>query len=259
MIQIGLSGWDSRALYEPGIKGRDKLEIYSNIYSTVEINSTFYNIPTLKTVENWYLTTPPDFRFSIKLNRLFSHDSRLSLTDEVKEKLSHFISHTAGLNEKLSWYLLQLPPSFAADRVALDEFLTLLRAEMQTKSIEAGIAVEFRHSSWYQPSSLDILQKHSASQVISSSPQKWPCIWVKQAQPNYIRLHGLHQMYRSAYSLAELEKLFDWIGESPTDQSWIYFDNTASSAAKENSQRLMALFGRSVPPETKQLGMNLPE
>ena len=258
LIQIGLCGWDSRSLYEPGIKGRDKLEIYSNIYSTVEVNSTFYNIPTLKTVEQWFLTTPADFRFSIKMNRLFSHDSRLTLTAEVKEQLTRFVNHTSQLKEKLSWYLLQLPPSFTADPIILDEFLTFLRATIKTASIHCGIAVEFRHSSWYHPFALDILQTHQASQVISSSFQKWPCSWVKQAQTNYIRLHGLHQMYRSAYSESELKKLFHWIIESEADQSWVYFDNTATSSAKENSQYLMTLFGQTVPDQTTQLDMNLP-
>lgn len=259
MIYIGLCGFDSRALYEPGIKTQDKLQIYSTIYSTVEINSTFYNIPTTKTVENWYLTVPGDFRFSIKLNRLFSHDARLILTEEVKDKLRQFVNHTALLKEKLSWYLLQLPPSLAVNWVALDEFLAGLRETMQSEGVDAGIAVEYRHDSWYEANSLDILNQHAASQVISSSPHKWSCVWVKQAKANYVRLHGLEKMYYSAYSEADLAKLFDWIKDSGADRSFIYFDNTASSAGKENSQQLMQLFGQVVPEQTAQLRMNLPD
>lgn len=259
MVYIGLCGWDSRALYEPGVKAQDKLEIYSDIYPTVEINSTFYNIPSTKNVDSWYLTVPKDFHFSVKLNRLFSHDSGLVLTPDVQARLPEFISHTSRLEDKLSWYLLQLPPSQVRNDSGLDEFLAFLRATLESQGVQADVAVEFRHSSWYTAELSDILDRHGAAQVISSSPGKWPCVWVKQAKANYIRLHGLHEMYHSAYTSAELEKLRDWITDSGAERSWVYFDNAASSAGKENSQYLMTLFGQSVPEQTRQLRMDLPE
>ena len=257
MVYIGLSGWDSRALYEPGIKAAVKLEIYSDIYSTVEINSTFYNIPSVKSCQDWYLTVPPEFRFSVKLNRLFSHDSGLELTEEVRNRLPQFIGNTSMLKEKLAWYLLQLPPSLSAREKELDEFLSFQQHIMKSMGAAAQLAVEFRHSSWYSSRTEGILERHGAIQVISSSPGKWPCIWVQHPAANYIRLHGLHEMYHSLYTEEELEKLAEWISSSAAKESWVYFDNAASSSGKQNSQALMKRFGQEVPEQTVQLRMEL--
>lgn len=257
MIHIGLSGWDSRSLYAAGIRASDKLEIYSSIYSTVEVNSTFYSFPSPKTIETWYQTVPAEFRFSVKINRLFSHESGLLLTRASEDRLTLFLSGFSLLREKLSWFLLQLPPSFSRDQAALSVFLAAMRRIMSEHGMDCGIAVEFRHRSWYQDETRRILQAAGAVQVISSSPGGWPCVWVRDQQSDYLRLHGLKKMYHTPYRAEELTGLKQWLDGSGAPSSWIYFDNTATAGARDNSQFLMDLFGQPVPEQTRQLTMDL--
>lgn len=258
MVRVGTCSWDSPQLYEPGIRSRDKLRLYSEIYDTVEINSTFYGFPSKETVQNWYLTVPEDFRFSVKLNRLFSHDQPFMVNGDSVQKLNQFLASMAGLKEKLRWFLLQLPPALAADHDALDKFLAFLSDTREAHRLRADLAVEFRHPTWYGQTSREILADYGAVQVISSSPDKWPLVWVKESKANYIRLHGLHQMYHSSYSDEELTSLKAWLDEAPAADSWIYFDNGATPAAKENSQYLKRLLGQPVPDQATQLRMDLP-
>lgn len=255
MIQIGLCGWDSRSLYEPGIRPQDKLSIYSAIYSTVEVNSTFYNFPRPATIEKWHATVPEDFRFSIKLNRLFSHETQLELDPWTLDQLRQFLGSFSALGDKLSWFLLQLPPSLSMDESALDGFLFGMRRIMSQQRIKCGIAVEFRHPSWYAEVPHGILGLHDATQVISSSPGLWPCAWAVQTRANYVRLHGLNTMYHTPYRNVELDALKAWIDHSPAADSWIYFDNTATHGARTNSQYLMQRYGLAVPEQTRQLSM----
>lgn len=255
MIHIGLCGWDSRSLFEPGIRASDKLEIYSNIYSAVEVNSTFYHFPSPATIETWHATVPQDFRFSIKLNRLFSHDTGLQLDPATADRLREFLTAFFPLQDKLSWFLLQLPPSQAADRVALEGYLSLMRRILAGGSGPCGIAVEFRHASWYHDDSAAILRAYDATQVISSSPGLWPCVWQRQMPADYIRLHGLKKMYHTSYTAAELDGLKQWLDDSPAADSWVWFDNTATSGARNNSQYLMDRFGQAIPEQTRQLSM----
>lgn len=257
MNRVGISGWDSAGLYEAGIRSQDKLRLYSDIYDTVEINSTFYGFPSQETVENWYLTVPETFRFSVKLNRMFSHDQPLVINGETVRNLNQFLASTALLKEKLSWYLLQLPPGLAADAEALNSYLAFLRDSMQAHRIQADLAVEFRHPTWYADWSRKALHSFGAVQVISSSPGKWPLVWVKQPKANYIRLHGLHKMYHSFYSHEELRSMTEWLSQTSGTDAWIYFDNGATPAAKENSLYLKKLFGQPVPEEATQLRMDL--
>lgn len=258
MVRVGTCSWDSPQLYEPGIRSKDKLRLYSEIYDTVEINSTFYGFPTGATVQNWYLTVPEDFRFSVKLNRLFSHDEPLAVTGDAVQKLNQFLAATSELEEKLSWFLLQLPPGLAADFDALARFLAFFQDSREAHRIPADLAVEFRHASWYGGKSRAVLEEYGAIQVISSSPDKWPLVWVKEEKANYIRLHGQHKMYHSSYSDEDLLNLKDWLDQAPALDSWVYFDNGATPAAKENSQYLKQLLGQAVPEQATQLRMDLP-
>lgn len=258
MIYIGICGWNTQGLYEPGIRTRDKLAIYSSIYNTVEVNTTFYQIPRPATVESWYHTVPDDFRFSIKIYRLFSHDARLALNTDMVRRLEAFVENTSLLKEKLSWYLLQLPPSFTADLVLLSGFLNKMRQLMEARGMNVPIAVEFRHASWYGEEALEILRRYDAVQVISSSPSLWPCVWQVQGKADYLRLHGLKKIYHSSYEKEELDKLYQWLLESSAaPDSWIYFDNTVTTGARENSQYLMRRFGQTVPEQATQLSMDL--
>lgn len=240
---VGLSGWDSQFIFEHLSSSKDKLAAYAQTFSTVEVNSTFYHTPRQTTVEGWLERTPETFLFSIKMNKLFSHTERLHLTAEGCDKLAEFVAHTALLKGRLAWYLLQLPPSLAYDATGLTGFLSQLRDLANKEGVQPKIAVEFRHLSWYKEDNSGLLEPYGAFQVISNSPGKWPTLWLENDETHYIRLHGNRKMWYSEYSDEELDKVLEFLNKSKAKESWIYFDNTATAAARNNSIALMKKLG----------------
>ena len=82
-VLIGTSGWGYDEwigpFYPKGLKKKDFLIYYSEIFYTNEINTTFYNIPPQKIVNNWVSKTPNDFLFSVKIPKIITHESKLEL------------------------------------------------------------------------------------------------------------------------------------------------------------------------------------
>lgn len=122
----------------------DALGFYSQVFDTVEVNTTFHALPTQSTVRTWYRKTPPGFKFALKFPRAITHDMLLEWP--ATESLTNQLLHLAGLLEdKCGPLLLQLPPSFdrsTANRRALATYLEALPTD------ELQLAVELRHAAW---------------------------------------------------------------------------------------------------------------
>src|SRR5690606_37640470 len=116
------------------------LILYSRKFNAVEINSTFYRKPTAKTLQKWFDETPDNFRFFIKIPKIISHEKRLK---DCKEEISEFCSHIQNnLNEKLSGFLYQFPPSFKNT----EENMNLILTNLDFNYLNV---IEFRHESWW--------------------------------------------------------------------------------------------------------------
>ena len=117
-VLIGTSGWGYDewvgSFYPKSLTKKEYLIYYSEIFSTNEINTTFYNIPSRRVVSNWVKHTPQDFLFSVKMPRTITHDYKLNL-DECSETLYSFFDSISPIYEsgKLLAVLIQLPPSFS--------------------------------------------------------------------------------------------------------------------------------------------------
>lgn len=114
------------------------LPYYAARFSTVEINYTFYRMPTPSLVAGWVAQVPADFRFTLKAPRRITHDRRLR---DVAQPLQAFCESAAELGSQLAALLFQLPPNFEKDLAALDAFLVDLPPRVRG-------AIEFRHESW---------------------------------------------------------------------------------------------------------------
>ena len=143
MALIGTSGYNYDAwkgsFYPDGLPGSKMLELYSHQFRTVEINYSFYRIPSEKVIADWAATTPDSFTFTLKAPRRITHDARLQPEAGLIET---FLDRARALGEKLGVLLFQLPPSFRADLDVFDAFLDWLPQNLR-------VAFEFRNASWF--------------------------------------------------------------------------------------------------------------
>ena len=129
MILVGTSGYNypewKGSFYPADLPATKFLPYYAGKFPTVEINYTFYRMPTPKIVAGWRAQVPAEFRFTLKAPKRITHDRRLRAA-EVSEPLQGFITAATELGPQLAALLFQLPPNFKKDLVLLNEFLSLL-------------------------------------------------------------------------------------------------------------------------------------
>ncbi|MCA1817854.1 MAG: DUF72 domain-containing protein [Acidobacteria bacterium] len=165
---VGCQGWNyadwvtppagaSPIFYPQGTREADMLAVYARAFDTVEVDSTFYAVPSAPVVDAWHKRTPPRFRLALKLPREITHELGLSRRGDAT--LAEFCDHARLLDEKLAAVLVQLPPHFDAspDNLrALARFLPRLPRDLR-------FAVEFRHAGWLAEDVLDLLNGHNVA------------------------------------------------------------------------------------------------
>ena len=238
-IRIGTAGWTlpkQHAHYFP-VDG-SHLERTAAGFNCVEINSSFHRPHMLKTWQRWAATTPPNFKFAVKIPKTITHQARLINTGGL---LQTFLDQANGLGEKLGPFLIQLPPKLAFDEGLAHEFLTTFREICTSQAV-----LEPRHASWFTPAVDRLLRDFEISRV-AADPPKGSALAAKPGgwQPlRYYRLHGAPRIYYSDYSAAFLKDFASSLrDETPriTKETWVIFDNTALGHATENALDLTQL------------------
>lgn len=165
-VRVGCQGWNyddwvtppasERPIFYPrGTRAADMLEAYARMFETVEVDSTFYAVPSESTVDAWRRRTHDRFSFSLKLPREITHEHALR-GEDARRVLTEFCARARRLGPKLAAVLVQLPPQFEAtteNARALSEFLPLLPADIR-------FAVEFRDPFWFEEELLEPLTRH---------------------------------------------------------------------------------------------------
>jgi uncharacterized protein YecE (DUF72 family) len=233
---IGCSGWHYehwRGLYYPKELPKPKwLSFYAQQFDTVELNSSFYRLPSEKAFNTWRESTPDDFVFAVKVSRFITHIKRLRNLDA---SVDNFLSRAAFLKEKLGPLLYQLPPSMKRKDELLQSFLSTLPSKNQH-------VVEFRHESWIDEAVFDILRRHNVGLCVFDMPG-FGCPLVATSDFDYIRFHGSEGLYSSSYSDEELTqwaRRITRLGQS-VKASYIYFNNDAEAFAVKNATTLRNL------------------
>ena len=230
---IGTSGWHYdhwRHRFYPGeLDKRKWLEFYTRNFTTVELNNSFYRLPSETAFAAWYDSSPANFTFAVKVSRFITHIKRLKDTEEAVEK---FITRAKILDKKLGPLLYQLPPSMHCDDERLASFLSVLPQGIKH-------VFEFRHQSWLEERVFEILRKYNAGLCIFDMPSL-SCPLVATADFAYIRFHGSTGLYSSCYSD---EELADWTRKltslaSNLETLYIYFNNDAEAFAVRNAMTL---------------------
>ncbi len=164
-VLIGTSGFSYPAwrggFYPDKHPEAKMLAFYATRLATVEINNSFYRMPTAEVLGRWAAETPAGFQFAIKSPRRITHDLRLADTTSAVERLAEA---TRALGEKRGPILFQLPPFFKKDVARLDDFLAALPTEL-------AAAVEFRHASWLTDEVFDRLAARGAALCIAETDE----------------------------------------------------------------------------------------
>ena len=244
IIRIGTSGWHYKhwlnGFYPAGLPSGKMFPWYTRHFNTVEVNNTFYRLPTEDALVHWRQTAPPGFLFSVKASRFITHMKRLLDPEGSVEK---FFSRVELLGKTLGPILFQLPPKFRIDLARLEKFLEVL----PTKHM---YAFEFRDATWGAPPVYKLLRRYNAAFCIHdwqgvSSPLELTADFV------YIRFHGPTGSYSGSYSLEFLAKWADEIRQWSGRQIFVYFNNDVGGHAVTNAITLRSLLRRQVKAGAK--------
>lgn len=233
-LHIGTSGWQhdnwGGQFYENALPKSEWLSTYTDSFSTVEVNNTFYQSPEAGTLRSWYDQTPANFTFSVKANQYITHFKKLK---DPAEPVQNLYRNLEPLGDALGPILFQCPPNWHQNLDRLHNFLSVLDEKHRH-------VFEFRDSTWLNEGTYEALEAHDAAFCIydfggRSTLQKVTTNWV------YVRLHGAAEAYRGRYTD---EALDEWAEQVRSWQAegldvYVYFNNTAGEGhAPHDAKRL---------------------
>jgi uncharacterized protein YecE (DUF72 family) len=227
-VLIGTSGFSYPAwrggFYPEKMPADKMLAYYAERLAAVEINNTFYRMPSSEVLERWAGETPPGFRFTLKSPRQITHDRRLA---DVAAALERLAEAARALGDKLGPVLFQLPPFFRKDLPRLDEFLAALPSGLSA-------ALEFRHQSWFADDVYACLRARSAALCVAESedletPLEATAGW------GYLRLR------RQDYDDAAIARWAARLETQGWDTAYVFFKHEEAGKGPAAASRLREL------------------
>jgi uncharacterized protein YecE (DUF72 family) len=219
---VGCSGWLYRdwrgVVYPAELTQKQWFAWYASQFDTVELNTTFYRLPTVKTVQAWRQAAPEGFLYATKLGSFATHRKRLR---DPETWLANHLDRVERLRPALGPTLVQLRPRWPRDVGRLDHFLQLAPRTMRW-------AVELRDASWLHDDVFDVLARHGAAlclhDLLPDHPQLLTTDWT------YLRFHGpdaVRHPYRGLYTGRRLRATADRAGAWLRDgvDVFAYFNN----------------------------------
>ena len=232
-VRVGTSGWHYAhwigPFYPPGTRSSDMLARYAQGFDTVELNSTFYQLPSARTLAGWCETTPKGFVFACKASRYLTHLKKL---DVSRRSIQRFFRAVDRLGDRLGPILYQLPPNWHRNADRLRTFLGHLPHGYRC-------AFEFRDESWIAPEIADLLSARNAAYCAYDLAGRRPDVPVT-ADFMYVRLHGPDGPYRGRYHGRTLNmwarRIAAW--RRTGRDVYCYFDNDEQGYAAQDALRL---------------------
>lgn len=230
-FRVGCSGWSYQhwrgVFYPKGVPARRWLETYAGVFDTVEVNNTFYHLPSPDAVRAWRDETPPEFRFAVKASRLITHNKRLANSADLLET---FFERVRLLGDRLGPVLYQLPANFKRNDERLAAFLAQLPRDLTH-------VFEFRDRSWWHDDVYALLRRHHAAFCIYNAADVTTPL-VTTSRDAYVRFHGPRAMYGGGYSDRQLSGWARRIARLDAARAWVYFNNDAEGHAADDAARL---------------------
>jgi uncharacterized protein YecE (DUF72 family) len=242
--RIGCSGWSYRdwrgVVYPRALPQRDWFAYYATMFDTVELNSTFYRLPSVATVDTWARAAPPGFLYAVKLGAFGSHRMKLG---DAASWLSNHLDRARRLGHALGPTLVQLPPRWKRNVARLDEFLNAAPTTMRW-------AVELREPSWLDDEVFAVLARHGAALCVHDLLVDHP--WLTTTNWTYVRFHGPNaseRPYRGSYDGQHLQT---WAARlaallSTGADGYVYFNNDYEGNAVGDALRLRKMLGGDGP------------
>lgn len=226
---VGTSGFSYKewkgSFYPEKLPQKDMLRYYAERFSTVEMNNTFYRMPTEANITSWAEQTPESFRFVIKAPKAITHDKRLKGVEALADQ---FLDATSAMKGRLGPLLFQLPPNFKKDLSRLEPFLGHLGGR-------ARCAFEFRHESWYDEEVFACLRAHACALCAADVDDVPSTDLTATADWGYIRLR------RVDYSD---EQLGDWVRRLqslPWGETYVFFKHEDAGTGPRFARRFLDL------------------
>lgn len=233
---IGTSGWQYKhwkgVFYPAGLGLEDWLEYYARHFNCVEINSSFYAMPSAETIAAWCKRVPSEFIFSVKAPRRITHFKKLK---NCEAELDELFRRLKAFGRHLGPVLFQLPPRWRCNLHRLERFVAGLPSQQR-------LVFEFRDPSWHNEDVNELLASRSMAFCIFDSGDFTAPI-VDQGDLVYVRLHGPGSEYAGSYRAPRLRT---WVDRA---QAWnrrkkevfLFFDNDEKGFAIKNGTRTIGL------------------
>jgi len=228
---VGTSGYNypewRGSFYPEKFPTTKMLSYYAARFNSVEVNYTFYRVPTEKLLQGWSDGTPAGFTFTLKAPRRITHDSKLR---NVADLTRSFCKTAEVLGEKLGVLLFQLPPNFKRDDAVLAAFLETLPEGVRA-------AFEFRHESWHDAAVFDALRQRNLALCIADS-EKMSTPLVPTANYSYFRLRD------EGYQPHDIEQWAGVIaGQAGISDAYVYFKHEEQGKGPEFANVLLKALG----------------
>jgi uncharacterized protein YecE (DUF72 family) len=249
MVSIGTSGWHYKhwrgPFYPEKLPASRMLQYYAERFDTVELNTTFYRLPSLNGVEQWRKLTPPDFRFAAKGSRFLTHMKKLT---DTGQGIDRFFERLKPLGNKIGPIVWQLPPWWEVNAARLDAFCAALPKRRR-------YAFELRNPTWHTAEVYSILRRHNVAFCIFEIAGRFSGTPIT-ADFTYVRLHGPGGAYQGQYSEGVLQRWAAQIREWQQDLRavYVYFDNDQAGYAPQDALALRRMVGQESSTLTMKSG-----
>jgi uncharacterized protein YecE (DUF72 family) len=226
-IWVGTSGYNYKEwkgpFYPADLPESEMLRYYADRHSTVEINYTFYRMPTVRTLQAWGKETPETFVFSLKAPRRITHEMRLR---DAADPLTYFCDTAKVLKDKLGALLFQLPPFLKKDVPRLEDFLHQMAPGFRA-------AFEFRNQSWFSDDVLECLRRFEVALCIADHDER-STPFERTAPFGYLRLRRPDYTDDDLAAWADrLSAVSDW------QQTFVYFKHEAAGKGPQLAAKLL--------------------
>ena len=228
-LHVGTSGYSYKEwkgnFYPEDLPAKEMLAYYARQLPAVEINNTFYRMPQASMIENWKEQVPAEFRFSIKATQRITHIKRIN---NCSEETKYLLEMAALLGERLGVIRFQLPPNMKKDAGRLKNFLALL-------SPEARAAFEFRHESWFDDETFDLLRARDCALVVSDTDEKPLTEIISTAPWGYLRLR------RVLYEANDLGEWMKRVKAQEWTDAFVFFKHEDEGTGPKLAAQFIAL------------------
>lgn len=215
------------SFYPEDLPASGFLGYYAERFPSVEINNTFYRMPSEAQLKQWAEQVPDGFTFVLKASQRITHQKRLK---EVGEEWGYFSRTAAVLGDRLGPILVQLPPNMKKDAERLDAFLSLVPEHER-------VALEFRHPSWHDEQVFEVLRRNRTALCIAHGEQDEPTPLVATADWGYARLRNVE------YTRAELEEWARNFRAQPWRELFVFFKHEDAGTGPKLAREFAAIFG----------------